>query len=432
MLLSRYRFSRLLRSLRQYRRPLLQIIALLFVIDALCLIADRPQTVRTPLLPRTTSGVSKKHDASANTTIFIASVHRNTEGILKSAWNKAVLDLVDFLGPPNVHIVALESGSQDQTKEALTQLKEQLDARHVSNTVVLGMTVWEQLEELDARPDPQAPRKEGWIWNKEDSHYDMRRIPYLARVRNQAMEPLAALQKEGRTFDKVLWLNDVAFDTEDFLTLLHTRDGSYAAACSMDFKEYPLYYDTFALRDEQGQKAVSLYWPWFLSLEARRATKRGEPVRVKSCWNGMVLFDAAPFYADPPLKFRGLPDSLADLHLEASECCLIHADNALSTEQEKGVWLNPNVRVGYNEEAYQDIRGHKFPGVAATVTGAWINRWQRWRGSVQQTLEQIPVQTRLAQWRESVPDGGLPRIEPGDFCIINEMQIMWQNGWKHL
>lgn len=40
---------------------------------------------------------------------------------------------------------------------------------------------------------------------------------------------------------------------------------------------------------------------------------------------------------------------MAAHHLEASECCLIHADNVLT--KMKGVWINPNVRVGYDEDA---------------------------------------------------------------------------------
>ena len=103
-----------------------------------------------------------------------------------------------------------------------------------------------------------------------------------------------------------------------------------------------LYYDTFALRDISGAKPVTQSWPFFLATESRNAVKSNSPVPVKSCWNGIVVFQADPFYKSPPLSFRGIPDSLAVHHLEGSECCLIHADNELSTV--KGVWLNPNVR----------------------------------------------------------------------------------------
>lgn len=203
----------------------------------------------------------------------------------------------------------------------------------------------------------------------------------------------------------------------------------------MDFKYAAQYYDTFALRDDEGQKTTSNFWPWFLSPTSRHSARRLEPVRVKSCWNGMVLFDAAPFYGPDPLRFRAVPDSLADLHLEASECCLVHADNPMSGQPDRGVWLNPNVRVGYSASAYKSVQGKHgatFPGLFGTVAGAWANRWLGWRGKLQQHLEMNTVLRRVKQWQEATPRGEPQRTEPGFACLVNEKQIMWMNGWKHL
>ncbi|KAI1078291.1 glycosyltransferase family 69 protein [Whalleya microplaca] len=422
MLISYRRFR------RNYLRPILYVLFFIFCIDAVTLVRHRPNTYRANPAVDRRSAASASSSPARNTTVYIASVHRNTETILREAWNQAVLDLVDYLGPENVHVSAIESGSQDGSKEALIDLKAGLDERHVSNTVSLGMTVWEQLEEIETRP---AQREPGWIWNNAESQFEMRRIPYLARVRNQAMEPLQQLEEdEGRRFDKVLWINDVVFDTEDIITLFNTRDNDYAAACSMDYKTSPQYYDTFALRDDLGQKTQSLHWPWFQSSTSRAAAQRNEPVRVASCWNGIVVFDAAPFYGRPPLRFRGIDDSLADLHLEGSECCLVHADNYLSAE--RGVWLNPNVRVAYNARAYAQVRTDRFPSPFWTVVGAWTNRLRSWHVGVQNRLESRTIQRRLQEWEAQTPEGELPRFEPGEACLINEMQIMWSNGWKHL
>lgn len=222
------------------------------------------------------------------------------------------------------------------------------------------------------------------------------------------------------------------------MTLLQTREGKYAAACSMDFKYSSQYYDTFALRDDKGQKTVSNFWPWFLSSTSRESARRSEPILVESCWNGMVLFDAAPFYGDNPLRFRAISDSLANYHLEASECCLIHVDNPLNNVQQHqsgGVWLNPNVRVGYNAAAYRAVLGHQgiaFPGMFATVMGAWADRWFRWRAEWQQHLEMVTVMKRIKKWQDETPHGEPLRVEPGIGCLINEKQIMWMNGWRHL
>ncbi|KAI0008866.1 cryptococcal mannosyltransferase 1-domain-containing protein [Xylariaceae sp. FL0662B] len=411
---------------RKYLRPIFYLLFFVFCFDAVTLVRRRPDTHRSHVNLDRRSASSP----AGNTTVFIASVHRNTETILREAWNQALLDLVDYLGAENVHVSAIESGSQDESKEALMELKAGLDERRVSNTVSLGMTVWEQLDEIETRPPPHGGREPGWIWNAAERQFEMRRIPYLARVRNQAMEPLEQLEDEGRVFDKILWLNDVVFDTEDIVTLFDTRGGDYAAACSMDYKAPPLYYDTFALRDDQGLKTVSLHWPWFQSATSAASALRNEPVRVASCWNGIVAFDAVPFYTRPRLRFRGIDDSLADLHLEGSECCLVHADNYLTPE--KGVWLNPNVRVAYDARAYRQVRTNRFPSPFWTVVGAWVNRLQRWRMAVQIQLESRTIQGRLEQWRRETPNGDLPRYEPGEACLINEMQIMWSNGWKHL
>lgn len=218
--------------------------------------------------------------------------------------------------------------------------------------------------------------------------------------------------------------------SQDIQTLFDTRDGDYAAACSMDYKASPTYYDTFALRDNTGKKTRSLYWPWFQSPEARASARRNHPIEVFSCWNGVVVFDASPFYADPALQFRGIDDSLADFHLEGSECCLIHADNYLS--KEKGVWLNPNVRVGYSVKTYKRINRDRFPTPFWTVIGAWINRINSWTVRLQTSLEARVVRKRIEQWIKETPAGQYPRYEPGEACLINEMQIMWSNGWKHL
>lgn len=221
--------QRLVRRLRQKRRPILVLLSVLLLIDALVLLHNRPRTTRVVLPPPSpaAAGAPTSHSHASLPdpgSIFIVSVHRNTGKILP-AWSAAVLALVDHLlvstnrnhngddRTPPIYFSALESGSQDDTKEKLTGLQWHLEQRGVPNTVSLGMTVWEQLDEMWARPDPAGPRQPGWIWNPEDNVYDLRRITYLARERNRAMEPMWALEREkGIKFDKVLWLNDVIFD----------------------------------------------------------------------------------------------------------------------------------------------------------------------------------------------------------------------------
>ncbi|TEA13010.1 hypothetical protein C8034_v005314 [Colletotrichum sidae] len=402
-------------------RPVLYAVLLIFLLDTSLIILSRPSTPNPPLLPHQTS--------SSNETFFIASIHRNNALLLSTSWTSDMLHLISHLGPDRVHFSAVESGSQDDTKHHLSLLKRKLDDLGVSNTIVLGETTQQQLDEINSRPPPSAnPPPPGWVWHAAESRFELRRIPYLARARNLAMAPLLA---SNLTFSKVLWFNDVVFSTADVTSLLATNGGSYAAACAMDFTLWPYYYDTFALRDDLGQKTASWYWPWFQSRKARRSAERMEPVAVKSCWNGLVAFDAAPFYdAAKPLRFRGIDDGLAAKHLEGSECCLVHADNYLS--REKGVYLNPAVRVGYNAEVYEQINMGRFPTAWVAFVGVWANRYLRIHNSIQLMLEEREVNRRLRQWADEAASSELPRLEHGKMCLINEMQIMWMNGWKHI
>lgn len=166
-------------------------------------------------------------------------------------------------------------------------------------------------------------------------------------------------------------------------------------------------------------------WPFFRDSASRHAMKSMSPVPVASCWNGMVAMPAAPFIKQPPLKFRGIPDSLASFHLEGSECCLIHADNPLSAQQ--GVFLNPLVRVGYSGPAYGAVNPvMNWLSPRTILQGLWMNRLRRWTSSA--WLTERVVGNRVAQWA-ALAEGNR---EPGQFCIINEMQVLHRWGWDHV
>ncbi|KAH9436922.1 hypothetical protein MCOR02_000586 [Pyricularia oryzae] len=162
------------------------------------------------------------------------------------------------------------------------------------------------------------------------------------------------------------------------------------------------------------------------------------PVPVKSCWNGIVAMPASVFTArESPLLFRGIPDSLALRHLEGSECCLIHADNPLSAT--RGVWLNPNVRVGYSGDAYDAVHpsdGHAWLSWWDIWAGLWRNRLRRMTATP--AVKEWKVRRLVQQWRSSGDDGmrndvaGDGEDETGLFCLINEMQVLAENGWAHV
>ncbi|KKZ65449.1 hypothetical protein EMCG_08722 [[Emmonsia] crescens] len=364
--------------------------------------------------------------------VFVASTHWNNEAILQSHWNTAVVELARKFGKDNIYISVYESGSWDNSKGALRDLDRQLEEIGVERTIALDPATHQ--DEIN-----KPPAKEGWIDTPRGKR-ELRRIPYLAHMRNKSLEPLERLVEAGRTFDKIIFLNDVIFSMTDIISLLNTRSGSYAAACSLDFAKPGRFYDTFALRDWKGSAAFSQQYPYFSARRSRNALIAGKPIPVQSCWNGIAIFDAAPFQTPQnPLRFRAIPDSLAKYHLEASECCLIHYDNPLTPS--KGVWLNPNVRVGYNLVAYEAARA--WPSKHEAVVVGW------WKGFLGSLLD-LPwrpreIVGRVREWereleRQRKAGGGDYNTndktnrnkEVGLPCLIDEMQVIVYNGWAHV
>jgi hypothetical protein len=135
--------------------------------------------------------------------VFIASIHWNNEQILRHHWVPAVVALVKEFGPENVFVSVQESGSWDDSKGVLRLLDQELAKHGIPRRIVLSDTT--HLDEI-SRP----PGADGWI-DTPRGKTELRRIPYLARLRNEVMQPLYEMQNASRRFDKILFLNDVVF-----------------------------------------------------------------------------------------------------------------------------------------------------------------------------------------------------------------------------
>jgi hypothetical protein len=137
--------------------------------------------------------------------VYIASIHWNNEQILRSHWNDAVVDLAKTLGGDNVFITVYESGSWDDGKAALRDLDATLEANWIRRNITLsGVT------HKDEMSIAKEHRNSGWI-DTPRGREELRRIPYLSRLRNWTLQPLLELARQGEKFDKVLFLNDVVF-----------------------------------------------------------------------------------------------------------------------------------------------------------------------------------------------------------------------------
>ncbi|KAL2809374.1 cryptococcal mannosyltransferase 1-domain-containing protein [Aspergillus granulosus] len=291
-----------------------------------------------------------------NEKVFIAaSLYDPTGELARGHWAASILSLITLLGEENVFLSIYENDSGAEGQSALAELDERVSCNK--------SIVYEHLA-LDELPTVTIP----------DGTERVKRITYLAETRNRALAPL---DNATMKFDKLLYLNDIAFDPIDALQLLfstnadETGKADYRAACAVDFINPFKFYDTYATRDLEGYSMGVPFFPWFTDSgagQSRRDVLAGkDAVPVRSCWGGMVAFDARFFQrhidADAeikdgrvmaggtsPARFRALNDT--DVFWDASECCLIHADIQApphsSTGSETGIYMNPFVRVAYD------------------------------------------------------------------------------------
>ncbi len=147
-----------------------------------------------------------------------------------------------------------------------------------------------------------------------------------------------------------------------------------------------------------------------------------------------VVFNATPFNAEL-LRFRAIPDSVAQYHLEGSECCLIHEENPLTTS--KGVWINPHVRVTYHLSTFHQVHRRYWLTPGEQWVGIWQNRLARWV-SPPRSLRRWAVTARIGQWEADnnghrCGDSSFPgSCVEGSHCIVDEMQVLVENGWAHV
>ncbi|KAB8291543.1 hypothetical protein EYC80_006344 [Monilinia laxa] len=302
------------------------------------------------------------------------------EKLIDGFWGDNLVALVEAIGKERV-FVSVYGGPKD----ALGRLNERLHG--VERKIVAEVDDSIDLSTLHRITLPSGQT-------------GVKRIEYLADVRNKALDPITSGNVTEK-FERVLFLNDVFFEVEGAMRLLWGTNvnekgkAEYKAVCGADFITSWKYYDTYATRDTEGYSIGVPIFPWFGGKGDR--TSRNDvlagkdAVRVKSCWGGIVAFDARFFQkeianatssspqkeaedsdhvyeratslADLPLKFRSEPESFWD----SSECCLIHADilatpdfpdfttNA-SEDWGEGIFMNPFVRVAYDEKSFRNIK----------------------------------------------------------------------------
>ena len=402
-----------------------------------------------------------------NEKVFIAATIYDKGGrLLNGDWGIAVLNLVELLGYENVFLSIYENDSGSDAEAALQGFKNKVKCNN--------KLVFEEHLGLDEIPKITLP----------DGSKRIKRIEYLAEVRNRALRPLD--ESNSPHFDKLLYLNDVIFDPIDAVQLLfstnmdETGRAVYRAACAVDFINPFKFYDTFATRDLEGYSMGVPFYPWF-SGAGKGGSKQDvldgkDAVRVRSCWGGMVAFDAKWFqssgpiapaesagaidfdpgtdrnlnwhWSDPnavppinsrsaslPLRFR----AETDLFWDASECCLIHADlqSAGDTHEQiadTGIYMNPFVRVAYGSRTLKWLgftrrfeRLYSIPHslVNHLVGLPWFNpRRTEMVGEVHKNKVWVPnnIDTGGGSFQEVERRAG-----NGGFCGMRKLQVIKEN-----
>ena len=109
--------------------------------------------------------------------VFIVGIHWNNEKVLRDHWIPSLIALTKEMGVENVFVSIHGSGSLDDTNGALQLLDHMLKENGVPRRTILDETT--HLDEISRSPGA------GWI--ETSRGIELRRIPYLARLRNVAM-----------------------------------------------------------------------------------------------------------------------------------------------------------------------------------------------------------------------------------------------------
>ncbi|KAJ3203675.1 hypothetical protein HK099_001409 [Clydaea vesicula] len=242
--------------------------------------------------------------------IYIAANLYNSEKILPT-FTKNLIQISKLFLSANkynrVFISIFENGSTDHTKTLLLNFKKELEKLNIPHNIRIS-------------EDPKA---------------FFRRIPYLAKVRNEVLNDLGSFR-----YDKVLFLNDIIFKIEDVLKLLSLKDTD--AVCGLDFTYR--FYDIMVTRDNVTfPYPVSGVPPYFFDPVKWKLFKKNKLIPVFSCWNGLVVFKSDIF---EKIKFRSLHPLKTNLGYEASECCLIFSD--MHKFNRTRIFIDPTVKITYN------------------------------------------------------------------------------------
>ena len=278
------------------------------------------------------------HSHSKNVTFYIASNVVNIENII-NIYISEMKKLINYLGENNVIVSIIENGdSEDNTRKYLENFQSYLNEKNILNKFILTREI----------EDPRMNYK-------SFLKLSPLRIEYYAKLRNKCLDFLYEIKNIDFENMIVIFFNDIVFSYEDIINLLSTNNEDFDAVCGLDMNNH-LFYDTWVSVDLDG-KGLRRFFPFFLNKEGQDLVTYHKPIRVFSCWNGVIAFKALPL-KNKRIQFRHkinltLPhnkiNSTIDNYFE-SECTYFHIDmHSLGYTKR---FINPDVRVSYQKEGY--------------------------------------------------------------------------------
>ena len=274
---------------------------------------------------------------SSNTTFYITSNLVDVENIILN-YIEQMKKLIIYLGKTNVIISIVENGdSKDKTRFYLREFQNYLNENKILNKFILE-------HEVD------DPRKKIFPFRR----YSPLRIQFLAELRNKCFDFLYELSNIDFNNTKIIYFNDIYFEYEDIINLLATNNEDYDAVCGLDFSDK--FYDRWVSNDLDGN-SLREHFPYFVNKEAQDLVINHKPVRIFSCWNGVIAFKALPL-KDKKIQFRYKLNNKRPIYtinnlartFYESECTYFHIDLFSFGYNKK--FINPDVRVTYEYKYY--------------------------------------------------------------------------------
>jgi hypothetical protein len=279
---------------------------------------------------------------SKNTTFYITANVVNMENIIES-FIEEMKKLINYLGENNIIVSIIENGdSKDNTRKYLNNFHEYLNENKIMNKFYLNKEI----------EDPRM----NYISTLKLTPL---RIKYYAKLRNKCLDFLYELKNIDFDNTIVLFFNDIIFNYEDIIYLLSTNNEDYDAVCGLDMVDH-IFYDAWVSIDLDGN-GLKPRFPYFSNKEGQDLVAYHKPVRIFSCWNGIIAFKASPI-KDKKVQFRYkmnsiLPKNIINTPIKnyfESECTYFHIDIHSLGYSKK--FINPDVRVTYKKDGFFEAK----------------------------------------------------------------------------